>query len=69
MRNKDHQNLAKGTSKREIKNHKVSNLFPIQSHLQFLHQPLRFMLIKPRMHLQGQKVLNTGPLDSKANFC
>jgi hypothetical protein len=27
------------------------------------------MFIKLHMHLQGRKVLNTHPLDSKANFC
>jgi hypothetical protein len=26
-------------------------------------------LIIPHVHLQGQKVLNTQPLDHRANFC
>ncbi len=52
---KEHQNATKGTSKREIKNHKDLKFLLVLPHLQILHQVFPSILIIPHMHLQGQK--------------
>ncbi len=68
--------MLQGTSKcnqknikKEIKNHKDLKILLVQPHLQNFHQVFPSILIIPHVHLQGQKVLNTQPLDHRANFC